>query len=68
MRVVGQRPGASTQTITRIRNGCEDPSLNLDLLTFGYAEVFVKLNRLAMNDALDRSNHLEVSCVSPTQL
>jgi hypothetical protein len=62
MRVVGQRPGTATQTITAIRSGGDDPNLYLNLLTFGYSEVFVELNGLTMNDAVDCSSHLEISC------
>jgi hypothetical protein len=68
MRILGQRSGTSTQPITRIRHGGNDPNLNLDLLTFGYTEVFVELDSLAMNDAVNRSNHLEISCLWPTRL
>jgi hypothetical protein len=57
VRIVGQRPGTSTRTIARLRYGIDDPNLQLDLLAFGHAEIFVKLNRFAMNDAVDRSNH-----------
>jgi len=68
MRVIGQRPCTSTQTLTPICSGGDDPNLNLYRLTFGDTEVFIKLNGLAMNDAVDRSSHLEISCLSPTQL
>jgi hypothetical protein len=68
MRVIGQSPGTSTQTVATVRNGGDDPNLHLDLLTFGYAEVFIKLNRFAMDDTVDRSDHMEISCLSPKLL
>jgi hypothetical protein len=67
MRVVGQRPVASTQTIASTGGGCHEPNPNLDLLTYGYAAVFVELNRLAMNDDVNRSSRLwppSAGCVS----
>jgi len=67
MRVIGQRPGASTQTIAPTGSRGDDPNLYLHLLAFSDTEVFVKLNGLAVNDAVGRSNHLEISRM-PTQL
>jgi hypothetical protein len=61
MRVVRQRPGTTAQTLASIGSGSDDANLHLDLLALGYAGVFVKLNGLAVNDAVDGSNHLEVS-------